>query len=110
MRCGVLIYYPVAAPLGNGESLRSLMRVSVSDFDETRILVRGLRAVCPVTLSRVDMQTCTILQPNVNRVQTWAVPLRREAKNVAIRDLIRERDQSTLQTAPVFKLEVFAAC
>ena len=56
------------------------------------------------------MQTRTILQANVNRVETWAVPLWREAKNVALRDLIRERDQSTLQAAPVFKLEVFAAC
>jgi hypothetical protein len=79
-------------------------------FRAGTVLVRGLGTVCPVTLSRVYMQTCTILHANVNRVETWAVRLWREAKNVAIRDLIRERDQSTLQTAPVFKLEVFAAC
>jgi hypothetical protein len=38
------------------------------------------------------------------------VRLWREAENVAIRDLVRDGDQSTLQTTRVFKLEVFAAC
>jgi hypothetical protein len=54
------------------------------------------------------MQTCTIPEASVNLVETWAVRLWREAENVAIRDLVRDGDQSTLQTTRVFKLEVFA--
>ena len=73
-------------------------------------LVRGLGTVCPVTPSRVYMQTCTVLQANVNRVETWTVRLWREAESVAIRDLVRDGDQSTLQTARILKLEVFATC
>ena len=73
-------------------------------------LVRDLGTVCPVTPSRVYMQTCTVLQANVNRVETWTVRLWREAESVAIRDLVRDSDQSTLQTARILKLEVFATC
>src|SRR6202041_969015 len=73
-------------------------------------LVRGLGTVCPVTPSRVYMQTCTVLQANVNRVETWTVRLGREAESVAIRDLVRDSDQSTLQTARILKQEVFATC
>ena len=62
----------------------------------------------PVTPSRVYTQTCTVLQTNVNRVETWAICLWREAQSVAIRDLVRDRDQSTFQAAGIFKLEVFA--
>ncbi len=56
------------------------------------------------------MQTSSLLEANVDHVETWAVHLWREAENVAIRDLIREGDQSTFQTARVFNLEVFTAC
>src|SRR5271166_4177085 len=60
-------------------------------------LVRSVKAVCPVTLSRGYTQTRT-------------VRMRREAESVRIWNLVRDRDQSTLQTACVLKPEVFASC
>ena len=44
-------------------------------FKAVTVLSPDLGAVCPVTLSRVYMQTGTLLEANVNRVETWAVRL-----------------------------------
>jgi hypothetical protein len=54
------------------------------------------------------MQTCTALQANVNRMETWAVRWWRETESVSIWNVVRDGDQATLQTACVFKFEVFA--
>jgi hypothetical protein len=107
---GPLLATVLVGATSAGSALRWSLNDPTRQLQSAGILVRGLGAVCPVTLSRVYMQICTVLEANVNRVETWTVRLWREAESVAIRDLVRDGDQSTLQTARVFKLEVFASC
>jgi hypothetical protein len=48
----------------------------LTDFQVVPALVRCPGDVSPVTPSSIYMQICTVLQANVNRMETWAVRLR----------------------------------
>src|SRR6202021_681679 len=75
----------------------------LTDFQVIAALVWHPGDVSPVTPSGIYMQIRTVLQANVNRMETRAVPLWREAESIAIRNLVRDGHESALQTARVFK-------